>query len=148
MPLTKAQARKTMLAVKGTSEGPYFGRPSVFYAEKFVGRVHDREEAVALRVGTIEMRDVMLEAEPRLFYITDHYKPWPMLLARLAKLDAKTLKELVLARIGEIEAKAKKTRKAAKKAPAKKAVKKPAAKAAKKNTATRAGQTRKPVRKK
>jgi hypothetical protein len=127
MPLSKALARKTMLAVKGTSEGPYFGRPSVFYAEKFVGRVHDREEAVALRVGSIEMRDVMLEAEPRLFYITDHYRPWPMLLARLAKLDAKTLKELVLARIGEIEAKAKKPRK-----PAAPPAKTPARKAAKK----------------
>jgi len=125
MPLSKVQARKTMLAVKGTTEGPYFGRPSVFYAESFVGRVHDKEEAVALRVGTIEMRDVMLEAEPRLFYITDHYKPWPMLLARLATLDARTLKELVLARIGEIDAKARKKRKpAAAKAPAKKAVKK------------------------
>ena len=25
----------------------------------------------------MEMRDVMLEAEPRLFYITDHYKNFP-----------------------------------------------------------------------
>ena len=66
----------------------------MFYAESFVGRVHDKEEAVALRVGTIEMRDVMLEAEPRLFYITDHYKPWPMLLARLKVLDKTVLKEL------------------------------------------------------
>ncbi len=81
--LSKAQARKTMLGVEGTSEGPYFGRPSVFYGEAFGGRVHDKEEAVALRVASIEMRDVMLEAEPKLFYITDHYRPWPMLLARL-----------------------------------------------------------------
>jgi hypothetical protein len=72
------------------------------------------------------MRDVMLEAEPRLFYITDHYRPWPMLLARLAALDGRTLKELVLARIGEIEAKAKKKRKPAApaKTPAKKAARK------------------------
>ncbi len=102
-----------MLAVKGTSEAPYFGKPSVFYGESFVGRVHDKEEAVALRVGTIEMRDVMLEAEPKLFYITDHYKPWPMLLARLKTLDKTVLKELVLARMGEIDAKAKKKKKSA-----------------------------------
>jgi hypothetical protein len=104
MPLTKADARKVMLSIKGTSEGPYFGRPSVFYGDKFVGRVHDKEEAVALRVGTIEMRDVMLEAEPKLFYITDHYKPWPMLLARLGALNTKLLKELVTARMKEIDA--------------------------------------------
>jgi len=111
------------LSIKGTSEAPYFGKPSVFYGESFVGRVHDKEEAVALRVGTIEMRDVMLEAEPKLFYITDHYKPWPMLLARLKTLDKTILKELVLARMGEIEAKAaKKKKKTA--APAKKTAKK------------------------
>jgi hypothetical protein len=117
--LSKAEARKIMLAMKGASEAPYFGKPAVFYAESFVGRVHDKEEAVALRVGTIEMRDVMLEAEPKLFYITDHYKPWPMLLARLKVLDRAILKELVAARMGEIDAKGKKKR-----APVKKAKKK------------------------
>ena len=91
--LSKAEAKKIMLAMKGASEAPYFGKPAIFYAENFVGRVHDKEEAVALRVGTIEMRDVMLEAEPKLFYITDHYKPWPMLLARLKVLDRTTLKD-------------------------------------------------------
>ncbi|MGZ5927036.1 MAG: hypothetical protein ACXWLJ_10190 [Rhizomicrobium sp.] len=118
--ITKAQARKVMLSVKGTTEGLYFNRPSVFHGESFVGRVHDKEEAVALRVGTIEMRDVMLEAEPQLFYITEHYKPWPMLLARLKLLDKTILKDLVLARIGEIEAKASRKRKA--KPPAKKKI--------------------------
>ena len=129
MALTKAEARKIMLGVNGMSEAPYFGKPSVFYGEDFVGRVHNKEEAVALRVGTIEMRDVMLEAEPKLFYITEHYKPWPMLLARLAVLDRATLKELIAARMGEIDAKAKMKKKTApsvKKAVKKKAVKKKA----------------------
>src|ERR1700753_1092646 len=98
MPLTKAQARKTMLSIKDTFEQPYFGKPAVFHGEAFVGRVHDKEEAVALRVGSIEMRDVMLEAEPKLFYITDHYRPWPMLLARLEGLDTNTLEDPVAAR--------------------------------------------------
>jgi hypothetical protein len=113
-----------MLAVKGTEERPHFGQPSVFYADKLVGRVHDKEDAVALRVGTIEMRDVMLEAEPGLFYITEHYRPWPMLLARLRTLDRATLKDLVLARIGEIEAGRNKPRAPARKAAAKNTVKK------------------------
>jgi hypothetical protein len=119
--LSKAEARKIMLAMKGASEAPYFGKPAVFYAGKFVGRVHDKEEAVALRVGTIEMRDVMLEAEPRLFYVTDHYKPWPMLLARLKVLDKTILKELVAARMGEIDAKAKKKKKSTPEKPVSKA---------------------------
>jgi hypothetical protein len=102
--LSKTEAKKLMLAAKGTEERSHFGQPAVFYGGKLVGRVHDKEEAVALRVGAIEMRDVMLEAEPDIFYITEHYRPWPMLLARLKALDRATLKALVLARIGEIDA--------------------------------------------
>lgn len=117
--LSKAEARKIMLSMNGTCEALYFGKPAIFYAASFVGRVHDKEEAVALRVGTIEMRDVMLQAEPKLFYITDHYQPWPMLLARLENLDRTTLKALVQARMGEIEAGAKPQMRA-RKSPAKK----------------------------
>jgi hypothetical protein len=117
MPLTKAEARTIMLGEKGMSEGPYFGKPSVFYGAEFVGRVHAKEDAVVLRISSMEMRDVMLEAEPKLFYITEHYRAWPMLLARLSVLNSKALKELMAARVREIEAKPKK-------APRKKALRK------------------------
>jgi hypothetical protein len=137
MALTKAEAKKAMLSVKGTSEGPFFGRPSVFYGEDFVARVHDKEDAVACRIGSIEMRDVMLEAEPKLFYITDHYRKFPMLLARLSTLTASVLKELVQARMREIDAKPKRKKRVRKEAakPVKKTAKAPKKKAAKKKSA-------------
>src|ERR1700723_4151878 len=122
MPLTRAEARKIALAFEGASEGPYFGKPAIFVAEKFLTRVHHKEEAVVLAIGSMEMRDVMLEAEPGLFYITDHYKNFPYLLARLSKLNKGTLKDLLAARGLRIEAKSKKKRAA--KAPAKPAKKK------------------------
>jgi len=126
MPLTRAEARKIALSVEGASEGPYFGKPAVFVAEKFLTRVHTKEEAMVLAVGSMEMRDVMLEAEPKLFYITDHYKNFPYLLARLTKLDKATLKDLLNARLLQIASKAKKKRAApaVKKLAAKKIVKK------------------------
>ena len=127
MPLTRAEARKIALAVEGATEGPYFGKPAVFVAEKFLTRVHTKEDAMVLHIGSMEMRDVMLEAEPKLFYITDHYKSFPYLLARLSKLDKTTLKDLLNARLLRIEAKTKKKKAAAPtpaKAPAKKKAKK------------------------
>src|SRR3984957_244030 len=108
--LTRSEARKIALAFEGASEGPYFGKPAVFVAEKFLTRVHHKEEAMVLAVGSMEMRDMMLEAEPKLFYITDHYKKFPYLLARLSKLDKATLKDLLSARVLQIAAKAKKKR--------------------------------------
>ena len=128
MPLTRAEARKIALSVEGASEGPYFGKPAVFVAEKFLTRVHTKEEAMVLAVGSMEMRDVMLEAEPKLFYITDHYKNFPYLLARLSKLDKATLKDLLNARLLQIESKAKKKRAAPRPVAKKPAVKKAAKK--------------------
>jgi hypothetical protein len=123
MPLTRAEARKIALAMEGATEGPYFGKPAVFVAEKFLTRVHTKEEAMVLNIGSMEMRDVMLEAEPKLFYITDHYRSFPYLLARLSKLDKTTLKDLLNARVLQIEAKTKKKKRVEPK-PAKPPVKK------------------------
>jgi hypothetical protein len=123
MPLTRTEARKIALAVEGATEGPYFGKPAMFVAEKFLTRVHTKEEAVVLNIGSMEMRDVMLEAEPKLFYITDHYRSFPYLLARLSKLNKTTLKDLLNARLLQIQAKTKK-KKRAEPAPAKAPVKK------------------------
>ena len=111
--LSRTEAHKAALSVPGTSEKPYFRKPSIFFGDDFVAVVHDKHEAVVLRVGSIEMRDLMLEAEPDLFYITDHYKPWPGLLVRLSMLDTKTLKNLIAGRIRQLQeqpAKKKKTR--------------------------------------
>ena len=119
MSLTKAEARKIALSFPGTSEGPYFNKPAIFIGETFLTRVHQKEDAMVLAIGSMEMRDVMLEAEPKLFYITEHYRNFPYLLARLSKLDRATLKDLLSARVLRIEAK---TRKKAKAAPAKKKV--------------------------
>ena len=110
MPLTRAEAKKVALSFAGAYERPYFGKPSIFVGETFLCRVHDREEAVVIVQGSMEMRDVMLEAEPKLFYITDHYKNFPTVLARLGALDRKTLKDLLSARLMRIEAKAAKKR--------------------------------------
>ena len=121
MPLTKNEAKKIALSFEGATEGPYFGKPAVFVNEKFLTRVHHKEEAMVLAIGSMEMRDVMLEAEPKLFYITDHYKNFPYLLARLSKLNKETLKDLLSARVLQIEAKKPKKRTAkTAKAPAKK----------------------------
>jgi hypothetical protein len=125
MPLTRAEARKIALSFEGASEGPYFGKPAIFVAEKFLTRVHHKEDAVVLAIGSMEMRDVMLEAEPKLFYITDHYKNFPYLLARLSKLTKETLKDLLTARVKQIETKKPKKRLVKKaQAPAKKKKKK------------------------
>ena len=108
MPLTRAEARAIALSLPDSSERPYFNKPGIFIGENFLARVHDKEDAVALRTGSIEMRDVMLEAEPKLFYVTDHYKNFAMILVRLKALTKSSLKELLTAQASQLAAKPKK----------------------------------------
>lgn len=119
MPISRAEGRRIALALPGAVERPWFNQPSVFIHDQFLTKVHSKEDAMLLRIGSMEMRDMMLEAEPKLFYITDHYKNFPFVLARLSALDKKTLKEMLVGRAAQLAASPPK-RKAKKKAAAKK----------------------------
>jgi hypothetical protein len=104
MPLTKAQAHKVMLSIPGSGERLWFNQPAVFIHDRFLAKPHHKEDAVLLGVTSMEMREVMLEAEPALFYITDHYRSFPFVLARLSALDAKTLKQMLTGRAAQLAA--------------------------------------------
>ena len=124
MPLSRTQAHKLMLAIPGTDERLWFNEPSVFIHDRFLAKVHKTEEAVTLQVGSMEMRDMMLEAEPKLFYITDHYRKFPFVLIRLKALSARTLKEILNGRAAQLAAMPPIKRRPKKAAPAKKIAKK------------------------
>lgn len=78
---------------------------------------------MTFRVSSMEMRDMMLEAEPKLFYITDHYRNFPFVLARLSALTPKMLTELIAGRAAQLAEKPPKNRRKPAKKPAKKAKK-------------------------
>ena len=101
--LTRAQAEKILLAIPGASAGLHYRQPAIMIGEEFLTRIHHKEDAVVILTGSIEMRDVMLEAEPRLFFIVDHYKNFAALLARLSGLDKKSLLGLLAPRIAQIK---------------------------------------------
>jgi hypothetical protein len=129
MPLTRDEAWKIILAVPGAENRLWFNQPSGFVHDRFLAKLHHKEEAVTLQVGSLEMRDMMLEAEPALFYITDHYRKFPFVLVRLKTLTKKVLQEILTGRARQLAEMPppKRPKKAAKKktaAPKKKAAKK------------------------
>lgn len=102
MPLTKTEAWKIILAVPGAENRLWFNQPSGFLHDRFLAKVHHKEDAVTLQVGSMEMRDMMLEAEPALFYITDHYRKFPFVLIRLKALSKKVLQEILAGRAKQL----------------------------------------------
>ncbi|HKU55259.1 MAG TPA: hypothetical protein VJP60_07825 [Rhizomicrobium sp.] len=116
MPITRAEGWKIALSIPGAEEVLWFKKPAVFLHGQFLTKVHDEEDAMTLRVSSMEMRDMMLEAEPKLFYITDHYRNFPFILARLAALTPKLLQQILVGRAAQLAEKpVKKARKMAKK---------------------------------
>lgn len=102
MALTREQAWKIILAVPGAENRLWFRQPSGFLHDRFLAKVHHKEKAVTLQVASMEMRDMMLEAEPELFYITDHYRNFPFVLIRLKALTTKLLREILAGRARQL----------------------------------------------
>src|SRR6476469_6540579 len=51
--------------------------------------------SLGLIVGE-DVRDELIEAEPDIYYVTDHYVPWPTVLVRLSKIDDTVLRDLLI----------------------------------------------------
>ena len=102
--LSKSEARAIALSLPGTDERRWFAHMCVFIHDRFLTRVNDKEDALVLQVGSMEMRAVMLEAEPDLFFVTDHYRSFPFVLARLKALSKKSLLELLEGRARQLAA--------------------------------------------
>jgi hypothetical protein len=105
MSLTAAQARKIALSFEGAFERYSQGGPEIRIGDDYFVRIGTREpDTVQFKLESFEERDAMIAAEPRLFYITDHWKGYKGLLARLSALDAKTMRGLLKQRRAVLDA--------------------------------------------
>ena len=95
MSVTKAQLKKIALSFPGSNDNPSYGKPAFCIGKKFFTRWRDEEDSIVLIVESIDERDMLLEADPKTFFITDHYRNYPSVLARAAKLDATTLRGML-----------------------------------------------------
>ena len=95
MSVTRAQYRKIALSFPGGNEKPSYGKPSFFIDKKLFTRWRDEENSIVLIVDSIDERDMLLEADPETFFITEHYRNYPSVLAYAAKLDTRTLRGML-----------------------------------------------------
>jgi hypothetical protein len=103
--LTKPQMKKIVMSFPGANESTSYGYPSFKIEKKFFTRLRSEDNSLVLVVGSIDERDMLLESEPALFHITPHYQNYPSVLARLEKLDAKTLRGMLERRWRQIASK-------------------------------------------
>jgi hypothetical protein len=57
-------------------EGTSYHTPALFFRQKLLARLKEDGETAAFRVDLFD-RDVLLQADPSAFFLTDHYRAYP-----------------------------------------------------------------------
>lgn len=85
--MTPAELHAIALSFPATETGTTHGWPSFKAAGKFFTRLRAEDDSVVVYVDGADHRDMLMEAEPETFHITDHYRGYPIVLARLSSVD-------------------------------------------------------------
>jgi hypothetical protein len=96
--LTFETVRELGLALPGVVDGTAYGAPALKLAGKLLACVPTNKSAearsIAVRIDP-EQRAELLRQDPHVYYITDHYAPYPTVLVRLSKIPRGDLQELL-----------------------------------------------------
>ena len=74
-------------------EGTSYGTPALKVRGKMIARLKEDGESVVFMLESVDEQEILIETQPELYYITDHYRGWPAVLARLPALRAGECRE-------------------------------------------------------
>jgi hypothetical protein len=92
--ITLTTVRRLALALPGVEEGPCYGTPGFRVRGKFLARLWEDGETLVVKCGDDE-RDFRLQADPQTFFITEHYRGYPTVLIRLARVHRTDLRDIL-----------------------------------------------------
>ena len=93
-PMTFDQVRLLALSLPKADEGTSYGTPAFKVAGKLFARLHQDGESLVVKIDPGE-RAMRMKADPKTFYITDHYLNYPWILVRIASVDPADLRDLL-----------------------------------------------------
>jgi hypothetical protein len=86
---------KIALALPGAEASTSYGTPSVKIRGKILSRWRtEAEGALAIRCDFLD-RQILLQTQPDVFFLTDHYVNYPMVLMRMEKISRDVLVDVV-----------------------------------------------------
>ena len=86
--------RRLALGLPRVTEGTSYGTPGFRVGKKFLARLKEDGETIVLRISFDE-REILMRAKPKTFFITDHYRHYPAILVRLAKIRQGEMRDLL-----------------------------------------------------
>ena len=92
--VTFEQVRLAAQAFPGVEDSTSYGTPALKVRGKLLARLHQSGECLVLRADLLG-REILLQSDSRVFYITDHYRDYPWVLVRFSGVDAGALPDLI-----------------------------------------------------
>src|SRR5262245_39629933 len=92
--VTWETVRQFALALPEAEEGSSYGTPAFRVRGKLFLRLHQSGDSIVVRMDPQE-RATRMQADPKAFYITDHYLNYPLMLVRLSAVRRDDLRDLV-----------------------------------------------------
>jgi hypothetical protein len=86
--------RQLALALPGVEEGTSYGTPAFRVGGRILARFHQDGESLVLKVE-YAAREVLTGSHPETFYVTDHYRCYPLMLVRLKNVELGLLQGLI-----------------------------------------------------
>jgi hypothetical protein len=93
-PVTFETVREIALALPGVEQGTSYGTLAFRVRGKFLARLREDGETLVVKCDYPE-RDLRIVVNPDAFFITDHYRSYPMLLVRLVTVEEVELRDLL-----------------------------------------------------
>jgi hypothetical protein len=79
---------KIGLELPEAEEGIWFRTPALKVRGKSFVRLKEDGASVVFLLESVEEQEFLIASQPDIYFITDHYRGWPAVLARLSKLRA------------------------------------------------------------
>lgn len=79
-------------------DGSSYGTPALKVRGKLLTRLKEDGESLVIHGVEHDERTLLIEMQPSIFYFTDHYRDWPIVLIRLSEASSDVIETFLLRR--------------------------------------------------
>ncbi|MFZ1988410.1 MAG: MmcQ/YjbR family DNA-binding protein, partial [Alphaproteobacteria bacterium] len=94
MSVSWAKVQKIAREFPGVVDASAHGRSGFKVGKKFLLAFNEEENAIGIRISFDE-RELLMSTAPKIYYVTDHYRPYPSVLVSLDHVSEKEIRALI-----------------------------------------------------
>jgi hypothetical protein len=103
--MTYDDVRKLAMAWPEVEDGTSYGTSALKVRKKMLVRLKEDGDSLVMPSVSLDEREMLVETQPKIFYFTDHYRDYPMVLIRLSKAKRATVEPFLRRRWRELASK-------------------------------------------